>query len=189
MEISGNQYIRKTEKTKQSVHRALTELLEKKDLRQVTVLELCKRAGINRSTFYNHYGSPFEVIREMGDEFLESISQKLSALKENDRESVERQVALCFKSAAENRKLVLLLMEHPYGGEFEERLFALPKIGELLDEALRDCPDEGERNAAVSFAIHGACHLMEEWLKDGCPVSPEEEADLILSLARRVCRA
>ena len=34
---------------------AFLELLEKKDMEYITVKELCKTAGVNRSTFYLHY--------------------------------------------------------------------------------------------------------------------------------------
>ncbi len=44
-----------------------------------------------------------------------------------------------------------------------------------------------KEQAIISFAMHGACTLMSEWLHDGCRQSPEQEAELILKLVRRVC--
>ena len=36
---------------------ALLLLLEKKEYDVITVKEICKKAGVNRSTFYLHYNS------------------------------------------------------------------------------------------------------------------------------------
>ena len=37
------------------MNQALIELLNKKDLKYITVKEICVKAGVNRSTFYLHY--------------------------------------------------------------------------------------------------------------------------------------
>ena len=37
------------------MNEALLLLLEKKDYEFITVTEICKKAGVNRSTFYLHY--------------------------------------------------------------------------------------------------------------------------------------
>ena len=45
---------------------ALIALLEEKDLGYITVKEICRQAGVNRSTFYLHY----ETIADLVDEAL-----------------------------------------------------------------------------------------------------------------------
>ncbi len=185
--MEQNQYASRVRKTKYAVYEALTELLQGKPLEQVSVKELCSRAGINRSTFYNHYGSQYDVLREMGNELLADISGELSDTRANDPESVERQVAQCFRSARDHAQLFLLLLDGSVDKTFADRLFSLPQIEALLGEALAGC-SEGERKMTIEFAIHGACALLVKWLGSGSPQSPEEEAALILRLARRVCR-
>ncbi len=182
-----DQYTRRVQKTKHAIYKALLNLLEKEDLEKITIRELCSCAGINRSTFYKYYGSQYDVLTEMGDAFLSDLSRQLPDTVSEDQQQVERQVACCFQKIVEQRQLVLLLMSNPYGEEFEEKVFALPQIEKLLDEALSYCSDEAEKKATMSFAIHGSCHLAAEWLKDGCRKSPEQEAGLILKLVRRVC--
>ena len=43
--------------TKQLIHAAFLRLLRSKGIREISIRELCDEAGINRTTFYNHYGS------------------------------------------------------------------------------------------------------------------------------------
>ena len=43
---------------------ALLLLLEKKDFEYITVKEICEKAGVNRSTFYLHYETTTDLLRE-----------------------------------------------------------------------------------------------------------------------------
>lgn len=51
---------------------ALICLLNEKDYEYITVKEICKKAGVNRSTFYLHY----ESIDDLLEETLEYINKK-----------------------------------------------------------------------------------------------------------------
>lgn len=51
---------------------ALIELLEKKDLEYITVKEICQQAGVNRSTFYLHYETISDLLRET----MEMVNQR-----------------------------------------------------------------------------------------------------------------
>ncbi|MGN1382319.1 MAG: TetR/AcrR family transcriptional regulator [Eubacterium sp.] len=56
--------------TKTLLKNSLTELAETTPLEKISVKSLCSRAGINRSTFYTHYGSPYDVLHDMEDDFV-----------------------------------------------------------------------------------------------------------------------
>ena len=51
--VSGN---RRTLYTKKVIKESLIELLKTREIHQVTVTDICKKADINRGTFYTHYG-------------------------------------------------------------------------------------------------------------------------------------
>ena len=66
---------------------------------------------------------------------------------------------------------------------------ALIEFTDLLGAAMKGCADPSRSNAATSFAIHGSYRLLQEWIEQSDNrLPPVEEADLILELARRVCR-
>ncbi len=66
--------------------RAFLEILEEKDFEFITVKEICKRAEVNRSTFYLHY----ETIADLLDESLDYINEQfLSYFDADARQFIE----------------------------------------------------------------------------------------------------
>lgn len=59
---------------------ALIDLLKKKDLEYITVKEICKKAGVNRSTFYLHY----ETVADLLNEATETIDMRFSSYFSKD---------------------------------------------------------------------------------------------------------
>ena len=62
------------------MNQALIELLNKKDYEFITIKEICKKAGVNRSTFYLHYDNVEDLLLET----IENINKNfLSYFTEN----------------------------------------------------------------------------------------------------------
>lgn len=174
--------------TKKRLSEALTEMLEKIPLRSVSIRELCERAGINRTTFYNHYGSQYDLFEEISRRYLDGIAVELAAADGNNRESVQERVAKVLHYLEDHLTLSRLLLNNNIDSGFVERLFALPKITDLLRSALKDRSDEDTRTATISFALYGSYRLLLDWINNDDRMSCEQEAVLILGLARRVCQ-
>ena len=62
--------------TKTLIKEALSKLLEVKDLSTISIKELSDYAGINRSTFYDHYETPYDVLKEITSDFLNETALK-----------------------------------------------------------------------------------------------------------------
>ena len=71
---------------------------------------------------------------------------------------------------------------------FASRLLSLPKIEDMLAEALSGVKDEKERKSTIDFAIYGSCKLLQDWANDPGGNDAETEAALILEPAGRVCK-
>lgn len=56
---------RRVEKTKQAMRHAFVELLKRKPYNAITISELTREADIDRRTFYLHYESIEDLVKEM----------------------------------------------------------------------------------------------------------------------------
>lgn len=67
---------RRWRESMQKFEQVLVELLQTKELNEIRVSELCKRAGLNRSTFYANY----EDIYALADAIRERLESNVSEL-------------------------------------------------------------------------------------------------------------
>ncbi|MBQ9046596.1 MAG: TetR/AcrR family transcriptional regulator [Solobacterium sp.] len=177
----------KITRTKHRLSKALLHLLAEKPITAVSIRELCETAGINRTTFYNHYGSQYDLLNDIRSRFLDDVAECLAAADPANSESIQERVTTVFSYIKDNSELSYLLLNNGIDPEFAEQLFSLPKITDLLAAALLNCHDPMRRQAVTDFAVHGSFRLLQNWINSGCERSPAEEAELILELARRVC--
>ena len=186
MEMKENTRIRRT---KQNLYDALIVMLEEMPLRAVSIRDLCARAGINRTTFYNHYGSQYDLLDEIAERFLSGIAEQLASADADSRESIQERVTTVFTYLEEHLTLSRLLLTNSADSFFAEKLFSLPKITDLLNAALKDHPDDTMREAVISFAVYGSYRLLLEWISSEDRIPAHRQAGITFELARRVCSA
>ncbi|MCD7981847.1 MAG: TetR/AcrR family transcriptional regulator [Clostridiales bacterium] len=68
---------RRIKKTKASLHQAFYNLLKKKNYSDITVKELADEADITRKTFYLHYNSLDDLLREFMTERYERLREPM----------------------------------------------------------------------------------------------------------------
>lgn len=61
-------------KTKEALHNALLELLNEKSLEVISISEICRKAKINRGTFYLHYTQ----VEDLFEEYFKEITADLA---------------------------------------------------------------------------------------------------------------
>lgn len=54
----------KFQNTASKMRSALITLLENKEFTDITIMDICNKAGVNRSTFYAHYDNTYDLLRE-----------------------------------------------------------------------------------------------------------------------------
>ncbi len=73
-----DQRIARTSRSKAALKQAFLELLQKKEPEEIMVVELCQKAGLNRSTFYAHYEYMGELIRDVLWESVAEVVGQMS---------------------------------------------------------------------------------------------------------------
>ena len=142
------------------------DLLSKKPVSEISISELCERAGVGRASFYRNFGSKEDILkiyidkifREWTDEFAKNedipLNQKIKAMFghfENHRD---------FYKILNERGLVYLLKDVIIG---------------IFDLKLEDSKIEAYSKAFVAYSLYG---WIEVWFQRGMQESAEEMADL-----------
>ena len=70
--------------TAAKMNRSLLSLLERKEFKDISIMEICEEAGVNRSTFYAHYENTYDLLQEthagLIAGFLEEINQTVDVV-------------------------------------------------------------------------------------------------------------
>ncbi|WP_127131749.1 TetR/AcrR family transcriptional regulator [Georgenia sp. SYP-B2076] len=79
MTSPGRRVDPRTRRTLAALRRALTELVSHTPLSQITVAELCRTAGVHRTTFYQHFDTVAEVAGTVVGQVLRGITAQRPA--------------------------------------------------------------------------------------------------------------
>ena len=81
---------RRQQKTRNAIFNAFSELLKNKNFNNITVQEIIDKANIGRSTFYSHFETKDDLLKEMcTDIFTHIFSDELKMEKTHDfRETI-----------------------------------------------------------------------------------------------------
>ena len=167
---------RRIRRTKALLSRGLIQLMEKKDIRDISVKELAELADINRGTFYLHYNDIYDLLAQVEDEMFVEFNEILDrTMKEGSAGHSPRDVlreVFCF---LERNWDLARVMTGPHGDfSFVNRLKSVveKRIYIALAPKYRDC----DYRYVEAFAISGCVGVIEAWLNQPEPAVPEEMA-------------
>ena len=66
-------------KTRTKLFSAFTELLSKKPFEEITINEICDKAGVRRATFYKHFSDKYDFLRVLTSHLVSEFEAQSSA--------------------------------------------------------------------------------------------------------------
>lgn len=164
--------------TKRMLKQTLIELLKKKDIYHISIRELCEAADVNRTTFYKHYGSQFELLGDMEKDILEVITK---AFRRNESNPEKIIYAVC-SYLEDNIELARIIINNNVDPSFAHNLFAMNHIKENALRNLSGPKNAAEFEYAYNFITYGAFRAVCVWLNKEDRESPEFIAKLIAKM-------
>lgn len=158
---------------------AFLELLEKKDMEYITVKEICKAAGVNRSTFYLHYETIGDLLAEsvqyINEEFLTHMSQRdgdfVAKIKECPLQELylvtPEYLTLYLEYIAQHRRLFCTMVEKAASLRMDQAYDQMLRcvFGPILE---RFQVAEQDRAYMMAFYMQGLMAIVSMWVKNDC---------------------
>ena len=164
--------------SKSLLKQALLELLKEKGIEEITVYELCRRAQINRTTFYKYYGSPPALLNEMVQELFDELEKYLSADERSELSILRKAVEYLEKEQDKCRVIINSVSDT----ECSERLFGLPGVLSMFERGIRQPVTDTQKEYLLLFFCQGGYAIIRRWLNRGCREPAEEIAGLLYSI-------
>ena len=165
MNIKNNKRRRESQ---EKLERAFIELLQTRQIKDITVSDLIKITGLNRSTFYANYLDIFDL----ADKTRERLEQDFSNLFADYESLNDRSGALkMFRHIKENQLFYQTYFKLCYD---DKHLVSIcdPKRAET---------EHVSKNLKyhIEFFRNGLNAIIKLWLAGGCKESPEEMAEVL----------
>lgn len=171
-------------RTKALLIRSLSALMKQKNIKDITVKELCEYADINRGTFYLHYKDIYDMLDSIEQELSEKFLQIFQKYNSETNEDFPYPLFLeIFKLVDDNAELFRVLIGPNGDISFIMKIFKLYNIHCLQSEFNKLSPQFSMNQVYYSnFILYGCVGLIEQWLSRDTKESPEKMAELITKL-------
>lgn len=170
----------RTRVTKMMIRRAFLDLLKEKPVQNISVMELCKNADINRGTFYTHYTDIYDLLSDLEEGMKADFQKALEAVFDGENGpctpvAISTGIFQCLK---ENVDLCTITL-----GKYGDQAFAM----EMLDMGRKRCMETYQKyfksatpkeiEYFYAFVSSGCMGLLKKWMESGMEESPEVIAE------------
>jgi len=171
---------RRVRRTRKILTQALTELLQQKQVNEITVKELTDLADMNRGTFYLYYKDIYDMLEKIQDEMFEKLDG-IFELREDEEVTEQTKPILLdlFRFIEENQEMCRVLLS-PNGD-----MSFLHRLNEVLREkclqiyiGMEPVANEEDFDYRYSFVVYGCAGIIRAWVGRNCREKPEQMAEL-----------
>ena len=153
----------------------MLQLLDKKDLKKITISELVERAGVSRAAFYRNYESKEELLESIFQSTVSNITKSLEGY--NFKTDLYQIWVYLFKEAKKEARIISLAVDY----NFEKLL--TKAVYEFLEKRSKSQKStQGPTSYLNSFLSSAIVSVLAKWIKDGMKVPAEKMASLGLPL-------
>ncbi len=205
--VPGDRRVRRTRAALQS---AVIDLVEERDVSQISVADVVDRADVNRSTFYAHYQDVYELVEAACTSMIDDMIGFVTALdpaQANPSDPPENPadpdpvLTAFFAHLAEHAGLYRGLLGPTGSARVIEHVrlrttaaaHSSAYLGATADTPPPDMADPSDfpHDVPAAFAAGALLGVATDWLQRGCPRTPLEMTiltkPLLLALSAATC--
>ena len=151
------------------IEKAFIELLQTKELNEITVSQICKNSGLNRSTFYANYADVYELAEKIKENLEEEVKQLYEEERANEFNSND--YLKLFRHIQSNQLFYRTYFKLGYDSKHQIELYDTQQAREYFDNK--------HINYHIEFFKNGFNAIVKLWLEGGCKETPEEMEEII----------
>lgn len=159
--------------TRESLQTAMIELMRTRDYRDISITELTRYAGTSRTAFYRNYNTKEDILIEICDEIRDSLQESLEQIE--TYEDPKQWFLEFYRDSYDDRERMSLLLKVDLAGKTN---YDKPYWGHFY------------KNPAIKYSYYRIAlestfwEIFWKWVGDGFKESPEEMAEICVSLYR-----
>ena len=154
----------------EKIEKAFIQLLQERELSEITVSEICKKTDLNRSTFYANFLDVYDLADKLRVKLESDFSQLFT-----DRDELTEQIGAVkmFKHIKENQLFYKTYFKLGYDENHKIMIYDTVRAQKDFDNK--------HIKYHIEFFRNGINAIIKMWINDGCVESPEEMAEVLKS--------
>jgi ACT domain-containing protein len=167
---------------------SLMELMKTRPISAISIKEICAKADISRSSFYNYYTDQYKKIKKTEEETLAFINNNLNkyAFYKNEKQGALRMVEEILQYVVDNNKSIYVLFSENGNINFQKNLFSSMYEKNIMKSLTDKLPDEQTKQYYFLFIVTGTISLIYHWIKNGMDKPIPELAKLIINITSQI---
>ena len=139
----------RVKRTRKLLSNALLELLNKESFDKISILDICEKAMVHRTTFYKHFSDKYDLFSYVFKEVCDDIYKRSTENKEFDstKELYMMLAEIAFDYISENSKILKNMMESNDNGFLREMFY------ESIERAIKYLLQETDIKMSVPLKV------------------------------------
>lgn len=162
---------RRKKESVERIEKAFIDSLQTKELNQISVSDICKKAGLNRTTFYANYTD----IYALADSIRDKLEDNMFVLYQEEIASGfnSNNYLKLFRHIKENQIFYKTYFKLGYDNNYKIITYDTKLAQQYFQNRFLEYHME--------FFKSGITRIIKIWLQNGCKESPEDMAEIIES--------
>lgn len=177
MSTTGKEDLR-IQRTKEAIRKTFEEMILEMDYEQISIKELAERARINRKTFYLHYNTLDDLLREMQNEMAQSFIKRTEGLERpRDMDKITREFFLCSEELGKLGERLTCSGNYKY--------ISRKITNDIMNQTWKsDLGSPYIQNIIMTYVAQSTLEIYKQWVADGKKIPLE---DIIKIATKLIC--
>ncbi|MGM9574523.1 MAG: TetR/AcrR family transcriptional regulator [Oscillospiraceae bacterium] len=162
---------RRRRQSVERIEKVFIDLLQTKELNEISVSDICKRAGLNRTTFYANYTDIYGLADSIRDKLENEVSEVYQ--EEINTGFNSNDYLKLFKHIKANKLFYKTYFKLGYDNDYRIITYDVNLAQEHFQNRFIEYHME--------FFKAGITKIIKMWLENGCQESPEDMFEIIKS--------
>ena len=179
-----NEFDERYSTAEDAIFDAFFALLKEKEFDRITVADVSKKAGVVRSTFYNHYENVPALVEAAEDRTIRDIFSMMESFHPKDDKSMCTSYYLAICNYTQKNPFVANLLKSPRGDAFFEK--AITMFHEYVTNLTSTSADRRVSDEKFSYLIAGmigtTIGILHKWISDDFTEPSEKIAGVLTQI-------
>ena len=179
-----NEFDERYSTAEDAIFDAFFALLGEKEFEKITVADVVKKAGVVRSTFYNHYENVPALVEAAEDRTIDDIFRMMESFHPKDDRGICSSYFLAICNYAKSNPFVANLIRSPRGDAFFEK--AITMFHKYVTELTSVSAGRQVSTETFSYLIAGmigtVLGILHKWISDGFTEPAEKISDVLTQI-------